>query len=74
MVGQVAQFGGADEGEVGRVEEHHRPFAFEVLVGDGDEFAVLVGIGFERLDGGVDECHGDFLSVVSGLIDKFNGL
>jgi hypothetical protein len=30
VVGQVAQFGGADEGEVGRVEEHHGPLAFQI--------------------------------------------
>mgnify|MGYP003344144200 CR=1 FL=1 len=62
VVGEVAEFGRADEGEVGRVEEHHRPLALEVLVGHGDEFAVVIGVGFERFDGGVDEGHGDFLS------------
>jgi hypothetical protein len=60
VVGQVAQLGRADEGEVGRVEEHDGPLALEVVLGDGDELAVVEGGGLEGLDFGVDEAgvHG----------------
>jgi hypothetical protein len=57
VVGQVAQLGGADEGEVGRVEEHDRPRPLQVGVGDVDELAVVEGGGGEGLDLGVDERH-----------------
>jgi hypothetical protein len=55
VVGEVAELGRADEGEVGRVEEHHRPLALEVGLGDVDELAVLEGGGLEREDFGVDQ-------------------
>ena len=58
VVGEVAQLGGADEGEVGGVEEHDRPLAAQVAVGDRDERAVVEGGGDEGLDLGVDEGHG----------------
>jgi hypothetical protein len=54
VVGQVAQLGRADEGEVGRVEEDDGPLALEVGVGDGDELAVVEGGGLEGKDFGVD--------------------
>ena len=57
VVGEVAELGRADEGEVGRVEEHDGPAATQVGVGDRDELAVLVGGGGERLDLGVDQAH-----------------
>jgi hypothetical protein len=57
VVGEVAELGRADEGEVGGIEEHHGPLALEGLVGDFDELAVVVSGGLERLDGGVDEGH-----------------
>src|SRR5690606_12492708 len=41
VVGQVAQLGRADEGEVGRVEEHDGPLAAQVGVGDLNELAVV---------------------------------
>ena len=40
VVGEVAELGRADEGEVGRVEEEDRPLAGDVGVGDVDELAV----------------------------------
>ena len=54
VVGQVAQFGRADEGEISRVEEHHGPLAFQVSVRHLNEFAIVVGGGVERLDFSVD--------------------
>jgi hypothetical protein len=57
VVGQVAQFGRADEGEVGRVEEEHAPLALERGFGDVDELAVVISRGLEGLDLGVDEGH-----------------
>ena len=57
VVGEVFEFGRADEGEVGRIEEHHRPLALQIGVGDVDELALLEGLGLERLDLGVDERH-----------------
>jgi hypothetical protein len=59
MVGHVAQLGRADEGEVGRIEKEHGPLVLDVRVGHLDELAVLVGTGFERLDGGIDDRHSD---------------
>jgi hypothetical protein len=67
VVGQVAQFGRADEGEVGRVEVHDRPMALQAGFGQVDELAVVVSGGLERLDLGVDERHGDFLLWIKGL-------
>src|SRR5471032_1763954 len=60
-IGQVFQFGRADEGEVGWVEHQHGPLAFQGLVADVNEFAVGVGGGFERFDLGIDQGHGGFL-------------
>ncbi|MNZ34573.1 hypothetical protein D3C78_519520 [compost metagenome] len=57
VVGQVAQLGRADEGEVGRVEEHHGPFALEVGFRHFDELALVVSSGFERFYLAVDDRH-----------------
>ncbi len=57
VVGEVAELGGADEGEVGGVEEHDRPVAAQVGVGDVDELAVLERRRGEGLDLGTDEQH-----------------
>src|SRR5690606_18584754 len=43
VVGQVAQLGRADEGEVGRVEEEDRPLALQVSFGNFNELALLEG-------------------------------
>jgi hypothetical protein len=48
VVGQIAQFGRADESEVCRVEEDDRPFAAQVGVGDGNELASMESGGVER--------------------------
>jgi hypothetical protein len=61
MVGHVAQFGGAHEGEVSGVEEEHGPLAQDVLFGHFDELAVLEGLRLEGLDLGVDHGHCCFL-------------
>ena len=62
VVSQITQFGRTHEGEIGRVEHDDRPLAFEVLVADRDELAVVVRGGLERNDFGVDERHeSDFL-------------
>ena len=55
FIRQVAQFGWADEGEVGRVENDDRPFAFQVGVGYGTKLAVVKSSGLERFDFGVDQ-------------------
>ncbi len=60
-VSQIAQFGRADEGEICRVEEEHRPFAFQIGFGDGDEIAVVISGGGEGLDFGIDQGHRGFL-------------
>src|SRR5690606_31275594 len=57
VVGQVFEFGRAHEGEVGGVEHENGPLALQVLVGDVDELAVLVGGGLERLDLRIDQGH-----------------
>ena len=55
VVGSVFDFGRAIEGECGRHENQHRPFAFEAFVRNLNEFAVVECLGFEGLDFGVDE-------------------
>ena len=57
VVGEVAELGGADEREVGRVEEDDGPLAGQVVARDGDELAVVEGGRFEGLDRGVDQGH-----------------
>jgi hypothetical protein len=49
--------GRANEGEVGWVEEHYRPFAFQVSVGHVYEVAVFVCGSFERFYLAVDDRH-----------------
>ena len=44
---KVLQFSGADKGEVGRIEEKQCPLAFDVLVADGFEIAVLESLNGE---------------------------
>jgi hypothetical protein len=63
VVGSVFHFGGAVEGECCRHEDQDRPLAFEALFGDFNEFALVKGLGLERLDGGVDEGHGNSLGL-----------
>jgi len=55
VVSSVFDFGRAIEGESGRHENQHRPFAFEAFVRNLNEFAVVKCLGFEGLDFGVDE-------------------
>ncbi|MNQ61158.1 hypothetical protein D3C85_754690 [compost metagenome] len=74
VVGQVAQLGRADEGEVGRVEEHHGPFALQAGFGDFDEFALVVGGGFERFDFGIDQRHRNILVGLENLPDEDYGV
>ena len=44
LFSEVYEFGGADEGEVGRIEEEERPFALDVFAAYGLKFAVVVGL------------------------------
>ncbi len=53
----VTQLGGADEGEVGRVEEEDVPLALQAFLGDVDELAIMVGGGAEWFDFGIDQIH-----------------
>ncbi len=57
VVGQIAQLGGAHEGEVARVEEEDGPLAGHVGLGDVDELTVPVGVLLEGEDLGVDQTH-----------------
>ena len=58
LLGHVHQLGGAYEGEVGGVEEEYGPLALDVFVGDGLEYAVVVGLDLELGDRGIDDrCH-----------------
>ena len=58
LLGHVYQLGGAYEGEVGGVEEEYGPLALDVFVGDGLEYAVVVGLDLELGDRGIDDrCH-----------------
>ncbi len=55
MVGHIFELGGANKGEVARVEHHDRPLSFERSVGDFAEFSVLISVGFKRFDGGFNQ-------------------
>jgi hypothetical protein len=57
MFGEVFEFGGANEGEISRVEEKNRPGVLDAFLGHFNEFAAFEGLGFERLDLRVDERH-----------------
>ncbi|MNG08732.1 hypothetical protein D3C84_921120 [compost metagenome] len=57
VVSQVFQFGRANEGEVGWVEEHDRPLAFQVSVRHFYEVAIFEGVSFERFNLAVDDRH-----------------
>src|SRR5690606_36777757 len=62
VVSTAAQLGGADEGEVGGVEEEYGPLALHVSVGNGDELAVLEHLSGKRLDFSIDNGDGRLLS------------
>jgi hypothetical protein len=57
MVSGVFDLGRAVEGEGCRHEDQDRPLALQGAVGDLDELAIQVSVGFERLDLGVDQGH-----------------
>ena len=57
MIGEVFQFGRADEGEVGGIEEEDRPLAFQIGLGDFNEVPLLVRLGDEGLNGFSDNRH-----------------
>jgi hypothetical protein len=57
FVGQIAQLGGADEGEIGRVKEEHGPLALDIGFADLDELARLECSCFERFDCAIDDTH-----------------
>ena len=59
-IGQIAQLGRADEGEVGWVEKDNGPLAFEVGVADRNELASVKSGGLEGFDFGVNVRHGGF--------------
>jgi hypothetical protein len=50
----VAQFGRTHEGEVGGIEEKHRPLAFQIRLRHWHELAIVVSGGLERFDGRID--------------------
>ena len=58
---EIFQFRGAHEGEIRGIEEKYGPFALGVLVGHGQELALLVSLGGEGLDLFVQNGHGYFL-------------
>jgi hypothetical protein len=60
VISQVAEFGWADKGEVSRIEHDNRPFAFQVCIRNGYEFAVVKSIGSEWLNLGINQGHGHF--------------
>ena len=58
MIRQIFQLGWADKGEIGGIEEHHRPLAHQIGLSDSDELTGLEGVGSERLYGRIDQGHG----------------
>ena len=59
FIGQVLQFRGADEGEVGGIEEEHGPLAQHICLADGLEGALVIGLDGELADLFVDHRHGE---------------
>ena len=57
VVSRVFDFSWAVEGEGSRHEDQYRPLAFQALLGDFDELAVVESVGFERLNLSVDQRH-----------------
>jgi hypothetical protein len=61
FIGHVAQFGGANESEVGRIEEKHRPLSAKVVLSHGFESAIMERFGFEIRDPGINQSrHNEF--------------
>jgi hypothetical protein len=59
VLAEILELGRADEREVRRIEEEHRPLAGEVRLGDVEEVLALLERGrLERLDGAADDSHG----------------
>ena len=56
-VGQVLQLRGADEGEVGGIEEEHAPLAQDVRLGDGPEGIVLIALDGKIRNFFLDQGH-----------------
>lgn len=56
-VGEVFEFGRADEGKVGWVEEEYAPLADDVRIADINELALMVGSCLEREKLGSDDRH-----------------
>ena len=54
FLSHILKLGGAHEGEVGRIEEEHGPFAEHILVSNCFELTVVVCLHLELRDMGVD--------------------
>jgi hypothetical protein len=55
VIGQVAQFRWANEGEIRWVEKNNRPLSLQIGIVDRDKFAIVISRGIEWLDTGVNE-------------------
>ena len=64
-IGQVLQLRGAHESEVRGIEEEHAPLAEDILLGNGPEAVVDIGLSVESADLFVDHRH----SIFSFLFD-----
>ena len=57
VFGHVFQLGRADEGKIRRIEQENGPFALDVFMGDGLEFAVVEGLHGKFGNTAVDDGH-----------------
>ena len=68
LVGKILKLGGADEREVGGIEEEHCPLALNVFVGDCLEVALLECLNGELGCVLIDNCLHSWLNFV---IDEY---
>jgi hypothetical protein len=53
VICEITQFSWTNEGEVGQVEKHDGPLAFQIGITDRKKFAIVISRGIERLNTGV---------------------
>lgn len=53
VICEITQFGWTNDGEVGRVEKHDGPLAFQIGITNRNKFAIVRSGGVERLNSSV---------------------
>jgi hypothetical protein len=65
VIGNIAEFRRADEGEVSGIKEEDSPLALGIGVGHFNEFSLPESLRFEGLNGCVDKGHGDSFKIAA---------